>query len=307
MLDVVIIGGGAAGMTAAIYAARKVLDLVMISPDVGGQAAWASEVENYLGYRLIRGFDLVMKFEEHVREFGVSRIDDTVKSVEKLDGTFRTATNGGKVYESRTVITASGRSARNLGVPGEEDFKGRGVSYCATCDVPLFPDENVAVVGGGNAGLDAAFQLSKIAKHITLIEEDPALSGDETLQARIKATGKIDILTKTEVTAISGNSLVEGITIRDLDSGRLDCLDVAGVFVEIGSRPSVGFLPKEIALDENGEIIIDCSNRTNIPGLFAAGDATNVPGKQIIIAAGEGAKALISAHKYIVKNFPDGG
>lgn len=305
MHDVIIVGGGAAGMTSAIYAARKMLDLVMISPDVGGQAAWASEVENYLGYKMIQGFDLVMKFEDHVRQFGVNRIDDKVRSIGRIDKIFHVKTEGGQEFESRTVIIATGRSARNLGVPGEEVFKGRGISYCATCDAPLFPDENVAVVGAGNAGLDAAVQLSKIAKQVTIIEESGEVRADENLKARIMASRNVNLLTNTEVVDIMGNALVEGMKIRNLKSKESYEIPIAGVFVEIGSMANTGFLPKYLAMNEHGEVIIDCMNNTNIPGLFAAGDVTNIPGKQIIIAAGEGAKALLSCYKYIVKHFPE--
>lgn len=307
MHDVTIIGGGAAGMTAAIYASRRVLDLVLIGPDVGGQAAWASEVDNYPGFRLITGFDLVMKFEDHVRDFGISRVDDRVTSLEKIGNTFLTRTEGGREFESRAVIVASGRSSRNLGVPGEEDFKGRGISYCATCDAPLYPDENVAVVGGGNAGLDAAVQLSKIASSVSVIEEGPQLTGDAVLQDRISAAGNVTVLTGNEVVRIDGNTMVEGISVRECQTGRTVDIPVAGIFVEIGSLPNVDFLPKDVVVDERSEIKVDCWNRTSVPGIFAAGDATTVPGKQIIIAAGEGAKALLAAHDYIIYNFPDGG
>ena len=306
MQDVVIIGGGPAGITAAIYAARKQLDFVIISPDIGGQAAWASDVENYLGYTMISGFDLVEKFEEHVKKYNIDVIDDRVTALEHRDKTFLTKLESGKEYESRAVIVASGRSARNLGVPGEEEYKGKGVAYCATCDAPLFAGEDVAVVGGGNAGLSAAVQLSKIARHVDLIEEFPKLMGDATFISRLSGANNVKIRTNTEVVKVTGNKLVEGISIRDLNTKATQDIPVTGVFVEIGSLPNTGFLPKDVNLTSSGEIVIDCANRSNVPGLFAAGDVSNVPHKQIIIAAGEGAKALLSAYDYIVRNFSDG-
>lgn len=302
MHDIVIIGGGPAGMTASVYAARKVLDQVFISPDIGGQAAWASEIENYLGYSYISGFELVTKFEEHVKNFGVDRVDDKVRSLVREDGGFLTTTEGGREFQSRTVIVASGRYARNLGVPGEEQYTGRGISYCATCDAPLFAGEKVAVVGGGNAGVDAAVQLDKIADRVHLIEADPKLSADAKYQQRIRGSEKIEVRTSTEVVGIRGNKFLEGIAVQDTATKREEEIEVAGLFVEIGTLPNVGFLPPEVRVNRRREIMIDCSNYTNIPGLFAAGDVTNIPNKQIIIAAGEGAKALLSAQEFLISS-----
>ena len=301
MLDVIIIGGGPAGMTASIYAARKVLSQILISPDVGGQAAWASEIENYLGYSVISGFELAEKFEEHVKKFGVERLDDRVTTLRKRGGrTFVVKTQGGREFEGRSVIVASGRSARNLGVPGEEKFKGRGVSYCATCDAPLFAGEDVAVVGGGNAGLDAAVQLAKIAPKVYVIESDKQLTADKKFQERVRAAKNVSLLTATEVTAMSGNKMVEGLSIKNVETGQEASIPVAGVFVEIGSMPNVDFLPPEVKINKHKEIVVDCACYTSLSGIFAAGDVTNIPNKQIIVAAGEGAKALLSANDYLI-------
>lgn len=300
MLDVIIIGGGPAGMTASIYAARKVLNQILISPDVGGQAAWASEIENYLGYSVISGFELAERFEDHVKKFGVERLDDRVASLRKHGNAFVIKTEGGREFEGRSVIVASGRSARNLGVPGEEEFKGRGVSYCATCDAPLFAGEDVAVVGGGNAGLDAAVQLAKISPNVYVIEAEKQLSADRKFQQRIRRAKNVNLLTSTEVTAVSGNKMVENLDIKNLETGQESRLPVAGVFVEIGSLPNVDFLPPEVKINKHMEVIIDCACYTSLPGVLAAGDVTNIPNKQIIIAAGEGAKALLSANDYLI-------
>jgi len=303
MLDVAIIGSGPAGMTASIYAARKVLDQALISPDIGGQATWASDIQNYLGYPYISGFDLALKFEAHLKSFDVARVDDRVSQLRKQEDTFLIRTEGGQEFESRAVIVTSGRSARNLGVPGEEELKGRGVTYCATCDAPLFKGKTVAVVGGGNAGVAAAIQLSRIAEKVYLIEVEPSLSADGKFQHHIKAAHNVSVLAHTDVNEIRGNRLVEGIGVTDTETGDRREIPVQGVFVEIGSMPSVGFLPEDVRVNHRGEIVIDCANHTSVKGLFAAGDVTNIPHKQIIIAAGEGAKALLSAHDYLIRHF----
>ncbi|HAH87599.1 MAG: FAD-dependent oxidoreductase [Armatimonadota bacterium] len=306
MQDVIIIGGGPAAMTAAIYGARKKLDQIMIAPEFGGQQVWATEIENYLGFRLISGYDLARKFEEHVRDFGVPMVADRVVSLSKADGSFKIKTEGGEEYQSRAVIIASGRSSLNLGVPGEEEFKGKGMAYCATCDAPLFSGEDVAVAGGGNAGLYAVIQLAKIAGTVYLLEAASFLRGDKELQDKIKNTPNVKIFLRTRITQIKGDKFVKSICIQNLETGEESGIPVTGVFVEIGSRPNTSFLPSDVKLNDRGEVEVDCLDRTNVPGLYAAGDVTSVPAKQIIIAAGEGAKALLSAYEYLVRNFAEG-
>lgn len=304
MYDVIIIGGGPAGMTAAIYASRKVLDQVFISPDVGGQTAWASEIENYLGYPYVTGFELAMKFEKHIKSFGINREDDRVTALEMHDRVFLAKTEGGKEFKGRCVIVASGRSARNLGVPGEEEYKGRGVTYCATCDAPLYKGKDVAVVGGGNAGLDAAIQLSKIARKVYLIESEPVLTGNQMYQDNLNHAPNVKVLTHTEVTEVHGDRFLQSITVMDCGSCQRSEIPVGGVFVEIGSMPNCGFLPCEVKLNRHGEVMVDCRNHTNVDGLFAAGDVTDIPHKQIIIAAGEGSRAMLEADDYLIRNYP---
>jgi NADH-dependent peroxiredoxin subunit F len=305
MYDVIIIGGGPAGMTAAIYASRKALSQVLISPDVGGQAAWASDIENYLGYPFVTGFDLAMKFEKHLKSFNINMQDDRVATLMPNDRTFLVKTEGGRECEGRSVIVCSGRSARNLGVPGEEEYKGRGVTYCATCDAPLYSGKDVAVVGGGNAGLDAAIQLSRIANKVHLIETEPEITGDKKYMAGLRNAQNVQVLTHTEVNEIRGNRFVESIAITDTETCEQSEIRVGGVFVEIGSMPNIGFLPPEVKVNRHGEIVVDCANHTSARGIFAAGDVTNIPRKQIIIAAGEGSKAMLEADDYLVHNFPE--
>ena len=305
MYDLIIIGSGPAGMTAAIYASRKALSQVLIGPDIGGQATWASDIENYLGYPYVSGFDLAMKFETHLKNFNVNRQDDRVAILMRNDRVFHVKTEGGQEYDGRCVIVCSGRSARNLGVPGEEEYKGRGVTYCATCDAPLYNGKDVAVVGGGNAGLDAAIQLSRIARKVYLIECEPEITGDEKYVAGLRSAPNVQILTHTEVNEIRGNRFVESITVTDTATGERSDIPVGGVFVEIGSMPNIGFLPPEVKVNKHGEIVIDCANHTSMEGVFAAGDVTNIPHKQIIIAAGEGSKAMLAADDYLIRNFPE--
>ena len=307
MHDLVIIGGGPAGMTAAIYAARKQLDIVMISLDIGGQATWAVDVDNYLGYRLISGLDLVNKFEEHVRDLGIKVVNNRVNSIKKKDKTFIVDTEDKEGYNSRTVIVATGRTPKELGVPGEDKYKGKGVAYCATCDAPLFAGEEVAVVGGGNAGLDATIQLISIARKVSLIESEPKLTGDLSLQENIFSASNVKILTGTEVVSFGGDNMLQELVVRKIGTNETTTIPATGVFVEIGSSPNASFLPDDIRTNEYKEIIIDCWNRTNVPGLYAAGDVTDIPHKQIIIAAGEGSKALLSTYYYLTREFPRNG
>ncbi len=304
MKDVIIIGGGPAGMTAAIYAARKALDQVFISPYLGGQAAWAGQIENFLVYPYVTGTDLALQFQDHIDHFNVNHVADTVSGIVKNGQTFIVTTEGGEQFEGKCVIVTAGRTARTLGVPGEQEFKGKGVSYCATCDAPLYKGKDVAVVGGGNAGVDAAIQLARIANHVYLIESTPRLNADKKYQENLGADSNATLMLRTEVNSMHGNQFLESIVVRNLDTDEQQSIPVGGIFVEIGSMPSVHFLPPEVEVNKRGEIVVDCECHTNLDGLFAAGDVTSIPFKQIIIAAGEGAKALLSANSYLIRTFP---
>ena len=298
MHDLIIIGAGPAGLTAAIYAARKKLSTLVLSKDVGGQAALSWEVENYLGYNLVSGAELVQKFREHVEKFGVEfREGAEVNSLVKTDDSFEVSV-GDEMFQARAVIVASGKSPRRLNVPGEKEFAGKGIAYCATCDAPLFQGKDVAVVGGGNAALDAAFQLTKIANKIYLVNVNKELDGDEVTREKVKKSDKVEILNNTETVEVKGEKFVSGILVKG-DEER--DLSVQGIFVEIGSVPAVEFLQGIIELNEMNEIRVSNRNETSVPGIFAAGDCTDVPEKQIIIAAGEGSKAALAAYSYLVR------
>lgn len=296
MYDLIIVGAGPAGITASVYAARKKMDFLIISKDIGGQTTLSSDIENYTGYQFITGPELVQKFKEHLEQFKVKvREGEAAVSVKKENDSIKIRTNRGE-YESRTVIVASGRLPRKLNVEGEQEFKNRGVMYCATCDAPLFADMDVAVIGGGNAGLDAILQLIKIAKKIYLIEVAPNLRADPIMIEKAKNSGKVDIYTDTKVEKIYGDSFVQGIKI--VKEGTIKDLAVEGVFIEIGSIPSSDFV-KDVEKNRMGEIVVNCKCETSIPRIFAAGDVTIVPEKQIIVACGEGAKATLSAFEYL--------
>jgi len=294
--DLIIIGAGPAGITASVYAARKKLNFLVITLDIGGQAAWSGDIENYTGYQFITGPELAAKFEEHMRKYGIAlKENEGATALEKLGEIISVKTNKGE-YQARSVIIASGKKSRELGVPGEKEFKNRGLTYCATCDGPLFADKEVAVIGGGNSALDAALQLIKIAKRVYIINNTGQLTGDEIMRQKVEAAGNVTILNNSQVTAVTGDKFVSAIKIKD--NAGVKELAVQGVFVEIGLIPNVIFA-EQVEKNERGEIKIDPANQTNIPGIFAAGDVTDVQEKQIIIAAGEGSKAALSAFRYL--------
>jgi alkyl hydroperoxide reductase subunit F len=299
MFDLIIIGAGPAGITASVYAARKKMNFLVISKDIGGQAAWSGDIENYTGYQFITGPELVGKFEEHIRKYGIQvKENEQVIELKRKDGLVRVKTDKG-AYEAKTAVIASGKRSRELGVPGEVEFKNRGVTYCATCDGPLFSEKDVAVIGGGNSALDATLQLIQIARHIYLINITSALGGDAIMREKVSESKKVSILNSTQVTAVLGDKMVSGIKIRRQE--KEETLPVQGIFVEIGLIPNSEFA-KELEKNELGEIKVNCRNKTNIQGIFAAGDVTEVPEKQIIVAAGEGAKAALSAFRYLAQH-----
>lgn len=300
LYDLIIIGAGPAGITAAVYAARKRMNFIVISRDIGGQAAWSGDIENYTGYQFITGPELVDKFEKHMEQYNVEvKEGETALSISKINDTIEVKTNRG-VYQSKTAIVATGKKSKELRVPGEKEFKNKGISYCATCDGPIFAGKDVAVIGGGNSALDAAMQLMKIANNITIVNESENLTGDEVMREKAERSDKIQILNSHRVRRIIGDKTVTGIEISPVDSQDMRMINVNGVFVEIGLIPSSEII-NGAEKNSRGEIIVDSENRTNIPGVFASGDVTNISEKQIIIAAGEGSKAALGAYKYIIR------
>ena len=294
--DLAIIGAGPAGITAAVYAARKKMDPLVITKDIGGQASLSGDIQNYTGYQFISGPELAIKFEEHMRKFNFEiKENEEVKELISKKGTFLVKTDKDN-YQAKTVIVASGKRSRELGVTGEREFRNKGLTYCATCDGPLFAGRDVAVIGGGNSALDAALQLIKIANHIYIINITDSLTGDGIMREKIRVDNKVSIFNNSRVKEILGDSFVQAIKIEEDKEEKI--LAVQGIFVEIGLIPNSEFAPS-LEKNERKEIIVNQRNETNIPGIFAAGDVTNVPEKQIIIAAGEGAKAVLSAFRYL--------
>jgi len=294
--DLIIIGAGPAGITAAVYAARKKMDILVITKDIGGQASWSGDIQNYTGYQFISGPELAVKFEEHMRKFDFEiKENEEVKELIFRKGTFLIKTDKDN-YQTKAAIVASGKKSRELGVPGEQEFKNKGLTYCATCDGPLFAERDVAVIGGGNSALDAALQLIKIANRIYIINFTDNLTGDAIMQDKARADKKVSIFNNSRVKEILGDSFVQAIKIEENKEEKM--LDVQGIFVEIGLIPNSDFAV-DLEKNERKEIVVNQRNETNIPGVFAAGDVTNVPEKQIIIAAGEGAKAVLSAFRYL--------
>jgi len=301
--DLAIVGGGPAGMTAAVYAARKRLKTLLISKDLGGQVALTSEVENYMGYQYIEGRELVNKFKEQVSHFSIDQeIGEEVEKLDKEGGIFSILTRGGKKFRGRTAIIASGKKSRSLNVPGEKRLIGRGVSYCSVCDAPFFEGKEVAVVGGGNSAFEAALDLVKMVPKIYLIDIASTWMADPVLVQQIEGERKVATFPQHKVNEIRGDDRVESIVIEPVDGDEAKSLSVEGVFIEIGLVPNSEFARSLVKLNESGEVVVDCASRTNIPGLFAAGDVSSVPEKQIIIAAGEGAKATLTAYQYLLRS-----
>lgn len=301
--DVGIVGYGPAGITAAIYAARKRLSVVLIGEIPGGEITNSGEIENWPGDGVTDGFALADKFTKHVKAHkdSVEIVQDKVATVTKEAETFSLMTSSGKTFQSKTVIYTTGRHPRMLKVPGETDFKNKGVSYCATCDAPLFPDKTVAVVGGGNTGAEAVIMLQKIAKKIYLLHLDEALKADQILIDNFVNDPKVTIITKAKTQSISGDKFVTGLTYQDLRSGKTETIALDAVFVTIGAIPNTEPVKSLVELDSFGAIVADRYGKTNVPGFFAAGDVTNIRDAQIVVAAGQGCSAALSAGDYLAR------
>lgn len=297
--DVVVVGAGPAGLTAALTCVRAGLRVQVIGKVTGGQAAEAPLIENYPGFKSITGMELMKLFSEQVESLGVRILNDEVTKIEQIDEVFEVRTSYSSNFRCRSVILAIGAEPRRLGVRGEEELYGRGVSYCATCDGPLFKGKDVAVVGGGIPALNAALYLSGLAKTVYLIHEKSKFGGFKTLIDRVNETGNIVKKLNVSLREIGGKRFVEWIRVKNIKSGEEEDIRVNGVFIEVGKRINSEFLRGFVELDDKGQIVIDSLCRTSRKGVFAAGDATTIPYKQVIIAAGEGAKAAMSAYEYL--------
>jgi thioredoxin reductase (NADPH) len=303
--DIAIIGAGPAGLTAALYGARRKADIIIFESEaIGGQMVKTYIIENYPGILSITGQDLAERIKEQIERLGVKITYEKVIDIEKVDDVFHVKTDVGS-YRSKTVILATGAIAGKLGFDGEEEFTGKGVSFCTICDGPLFKGKTVAVIGGGDSAAKAALFLTKYARKVYLIHRRSELRAEPYHQELLFAEKKIEILWNKVVKAVRGKKLIEKIVLMDTKTGKVSKLDVDGVFVEIGGVP-VNILAKKLGveLDEKGYVRVDKEQRTNIPGFFAAGDITNVSLKQIVTAVAQGAIAATNACKYLGKGFP---
>jgi alkyl hydroperoxide reductase subunit F len=304
--DVLVVGGGPAGAAAAIYAARKGIRTGIAAERFGGQVLDTMGIENFISVPYTEGPKLAAALEAHVREYEVE-----IMNLQKAEALVPAAAPGGLVevklahggsLKARTVILSTGARWRQMGVPGEEQYRTKGVAYCPHCDGPLFKGKRVAVIGGGNSGVEAAIDLAGVVAHVTLIEFDGRLRADAVLQDRLRSMDNVDIITSAETTEVLGDGTrVTGLTYRDRDSKALHHLDLEGIFVQIGLVPNTEWLKGTLALSPRGEIEIDARGATSLPGVFAAGDCTTVPYKQIIIAMGEGSKAALAAFDYMIR------
>ncbi|OGZ64744.1 MAG: hypothetical protein A3A98_02015 [Candidatus Staskawiczbacteria bacterium RIFCSPLOWO2_01_FULL_40_39] len=301
--DLIIIGAGPAGVSAAVYAARQRLSMLIISKDIGGQVAKkAVDIENYPGFDKISGPELVELYQKQLKANNLEVTQDEVVGIEKKDAKFLISTKSGKTYEAISVIITSGASSRLINVPGEEEFAGKGVSYCSLCDGPVFKNKIVAVIGGGNNGFESALFLSNYVPKVYILEYGAKTNADQENTELVAKHKNIEIITNAKVVKIEGKVFVESITYQDLTANTEKTLEVKGVFVEIGYIPATTFVNGLVDLNNKGEIMFDANTlATKTPGLFSAGDCNVSKYKQIVMASGEGAKAALSAYEYIKK------
>ena len=296
--ELIIVGAGPAGMTAGVYAGRKGINTLVISKDIGGQANWTTNIENYMGFRDISGNELMKRFAEQMKGTHLKYEENTVARVQSEDGYFVIST-GTNEFRARSVIIATGKRPKMLNVPGEKEFRGKGVSYCSTCDAPFFKNLTVAVVGGGNSAMHAVLDLAETAREINLLMMEPPIA-DKVLWEKVQKFSHLKIHHNVKVKEIRGDRLVKEVVVQNLTNGREYSLSVEGVFIEIGLDPNSEIVGGLAEMNDLKEILVDCRCQTSVKGLMAAGDVTNVPEKQIIVAAGEGAKAALSAAEYLV-------
>lgn len=300
--DVLVIGGGPAGASAAIYTSRKGIRTGIVAERFGGQVRETLGIENFIGTKYIEGPRLADTLEEHVKEYDIDIMNlQRAKGIAKKD-MIEVELENGAVLKSKTVILSTGARWRNIGVPGEQEFRNKGVAYCPHCDGPLFKGKDVAVIGGGNSGIEAAIDLAGIVKHVTVIEFMPELKADDLLQKRLASLPNVTVYKNVQTKEITGTDKVNGITFADRETGEEQHIELQGVFVQIGLIPNTDWLGDTIERNRMGEIVVDSHNVTSMPGVFAAGDCTDSPYKQIIISMGSGANAALSAFDYMIRN-----
>ncbi|KAB7774894.1 alkyl hydroperoxide reductase subunit F [Xanthomonas sp. LMG 12460] len=304
--DVLVVGGGPAGAAAAIYAARKGIRTGVAAERFGGQVLDTMAIENFISVQETEGPKMAAALEQHVRQYDVDIMN--LQRAEQLvpagaDGLVEVKLANGASLKSRTVILSTGARWRQMNVPGEDQYRNKGVAYCPHCDGPLFKGKRVAVIGGGNSGVEAAIDLAGIVSHVTLVEFDSKLRADEVLQRKLRSLGNVDILVNAQSTEVLGDGQkVTGLVYKDRVGGDVHRVALEGIFVQIGLLPNTEWLQGTVALSPRGEIVVDDRGQTSLPGVFAAGDATTVPYKQIIIAMGEGSKAALSAFDHLIRH-----
>ncbi|WP_127172205.1 alkyl hydroperoxide reductase subunit F [Xanthomonas euvesicatoria] len=303
--DVLVVGGGPAGSAAAVYAARKGIRTGVAAERFGGQVLDTMSIENFISVPETEGPKMAAALEQHVRQYDVDIMN--LQRAEQLipagaDGLIEIKLANGASLKSKTVILSTGARWRQMNVPGEDQYKNKGVAYCPHCDGPLFKGKRVAVIGGGNSGVEAAIDLAGIVAHVTLVEFDDKLRADEVLQRKLRSLHNVRIITSAQTTEVLGDGQkVTGLVYKDRTGGDIQHIELEGVFVQIGLLPNTEFLRGTVALSPRGEIIVDDRGQTDVPGVFAAGDATTVPYKQIVIAMGEGSKAALSAFDHLIR------
>lgn len=304
LFDVLIVGGGPAGASAAIYSARKGIKTGIIAERFGGQVMDTLGIENFISVQKTEGPKLVKALEEHVKEYDVDviNVQKAKRIVKNNDSLFEVYLESGGILKSKSVIVATGASWKELGVPGEHDYRGKGVAYCPHCDGPLFKGKNVAVIGGGNSGIEAAIDLAGIVKHVTILEFASELNGDQVLIDRLKSLDNIEIIVNAKTNEIGGSDKVTHLVYTDREHDREKKIDIEAVFIQIGLVSNSDWVKDDIKLSQYGEIEINDHGETSMPGVFAAGDVTTTPYKQIIIAMGEGAKAALGAFDYLIRH-----
>ena len=299
--DLIVVGGGPAGLNTALYAKRKGLQVGIIARDIGGQVMDTSSVENYLGFTSLSGEELMKKFINHVNQLDVPILEyEELEAVNVKDNSSmrEVVLKGGQKFNTYSVVIATGSKPRKLGVPGEKEYAGKGVCYCAICDGPLFAGEEVIVAGGGNSAVEAAIDLAKIVKKVTIVHRSQ-FRADQILIDQLSKLDNVEVKLQTQILEVQGDKFMTGVKVKDKESGEEFFVEGAGLFVEIGYLPNSEIFSDLLELNERKEIVVDRHGKTSVEGIYAAGDVTDTPYKQIIMAAGDGAKCALAVNDYL--------